>query len=251
MIKLLVLVLVGFVFYMLNRGYKSSDFQHIKVDGKQELKGNLKDHEAGLLVALMAKVAKADGNVSELEAEILSHTFSDISNHFEDSKKIREQLKDIYNKEKETFDNTIDICKKYLKLTKRDYNKRLKVLEYLLNLAFIDNDFSKAEFMITEDIANALEIKRADFESMIAGFEQFYANKQNSQKLSLEKAYETLGVSKDDDMGEIKKKYRQLVKQNHPDIVTGKGASQSIIDEATTKLQEINEAYELIKNNKK
>jgi len=251
MIKLLVLVLVGFVFYMLNRGYKSSDYQHIKVDGKQELKGNLEDHEAGLLVALMAKVAKADGNVSELEAEILSHTFSDISNHFEDSKKIRDQLKDIYNKEKETFDNTIDICKKYLKLTKRDYNKRLKVLEYLLNLAFIDNDFSKAEFMITEDIANALEIKRADFESMIAGFEQFYANKQNSQKLSLEKAYETLGVSKDDDMGEIKKKYRQLVKQNHPDIVTGTGASQSIIDEATKKLQEINEAYELIKNNKK
>ena len=50
------------------------------------------------LVALMSKVAKADGNVSELEAEILSHTFSDISNHFEDSENIREQLKAIYKK---------------------------------------------------------------------------------------------------------------------------------------------------------
>ncbi len=250
MIKLLILALVGFVFYMLTRGYKSSDFQHIKVDGKQTLKGNLEDHEAGLLVAMMAKVAKADGKVSELEAEILSHTFTDISNHFENSEEIREQLKAIYKKEMNSFDNTIDVAQRYLKLTKREYHKRLKVLEYLLNLAFIDNDFSKTEFMITEDIANAMEIKKADFEAMIAQFEQYYAQKQNTKQFSLEKAYEVLGATPADDMGTIKKKYRQLVKENHPDIITGQGASQSIIDEATKKLQEINEAYELIKNEK-
>lgn len=251
MIKLLVLVAVAVVFYLLNRGYKSSDFKYIKVEGKQPLKGNLEEHEAGLLIAMMAKVAKADGNVSELEAEILSHTFTDISNHFENSEEIREQLKVIYSKEKESFDNTVDVAKKYLKLTKRDYHKRIKVLEYLLNLAFIDGDFSKTEFMITEDIANALEIKKTDFEAMVGQFEQYYASKENNKQLSLEKAYETLGVTQNDDMAIIKKKYRQLVKENHPDIVTGQGAKQSIIDEATIKLQEINEAYELIKNNRK
>ena len=250
MIKLLVLALVGFVFYMLNRGYKSSDYQHIKVDGKQTLKGNLADHEAGLLVAMLAKVAKADGKVSELEAEILSHTFSDISNHFENSDDVREQLKSIYKQEMNTFDNTVGIAQKYLKLTKRDYSKRVKVMEYLLNLAFIDGDFSQAEFMITEDIANTLEIKRADFEAMIASFEQYYTQKQNSKELSLDKAYQVLNASKDEEMSAIKKKYRQLVKENHPDIITGQGASQSIIDEATTKLQEINEAYEIIKKDK-
>jgi len=247
MIKLLVVALVGFVFYMLTRSYKSSDFQHINMDKKQTLKGNLEEHEAGLLVAMMAKVAKADGKVSELEAEILSHTFTDISNHFENSNEVREQLKVIYKKEMNSFNNTIDVAKKYLELTKREYSKRLKVLEYLLNLAFIDNDFSQTEFMITEDIANAMEIKKADFEAMIAQFEHYYSQKQNSKQLSLEKAYEVLGVNSSDDMGIIKKKYRQLVKENHPDIVTGQGASQSIIDEATKKLQEINEAYEIIK----
>ena len=248
MIKLLILALVGFVFYMLNRGYKSSDFQNINRDKKQALQGDLAEHEAGLLVAMMAKVAKADGKVSELEAEILSHTFTDISSHFENSNDIREQLKAIYKKEMNSFDNTIKVAQKYLKLTQREYHKRLKVLEYLLNLAFIDNDFSQTEFMITEDIANAMEIKKSDFEAMIAQFEQYYAQKQNSKQLSLENAYEVLGVSSSDDMGTIKKKYRQLVKENHPDIITGQGASQSIIDEATKKLQEINEAYELIKN---
>ena len=251
MTQLLVVVAVGFLFYMLNRNYKSSDFQHIKVDGKQKFDGDLTEHEAGLLVAMMAKVAKADGEVSELEAEILSHTFTDISNHFENSSEIREQLKDIYKKEMKTFDNTVDVAKKYLKLTKRDYSKRLKVMEYLLNLAFIDNDFSKAEFMITEDIANNLEIKRADFETIIAQFEQFYAQKKDSKELSVQKACEVLGVELSDEMSTIKKKYRALVKQNHPDIITGQGAEQSIIDEATAKLQDINEAYELLKKEKK
>jgi DnaJ like chaperone protein len=235
---------------MLTRGYKSSDFQNIKVDGKQKLKGDLQDHEAGLLVSLMAKVAKADGKVSELEAELLSHTFTDISNHFEDSQNIREQLKSIYKEQMESFENTIDIAQRYFHLTKRDYQKRLKVLEYLLNLAFIDNDFSKTEFMITEDIANALQIKKSDFESMIAQFEHYYASKKQAHKLSIEKAYEVLEVNPNDDMATIKKQYRKLVKQNHPDIVTGQGASQSIIDEATEKLQQINEAYELIKKQK-
>lgn len=250
MIKLLVLLIVGFVFFMLNRNYRSSDFERIKVDGKQQLKGKLEDHEAGLLVALMAKVAKADGKVSELEAEILSHTFTDISNHFENSEAVREELKSIYKKEMSSFDNTVETAKKYLKLTKREYQKRLKVMEYLLNLAFIDNDFSKAEFMITEDIANALEIKREDFERLIASFEHFYASKQNKKELSLQKACEVLGVSQSDDFPTIKKAYRKLVKQNHPDIVAGSGAEQSIIDEATAKLQEINEAYELLKKEK-
>ncbi|BFU76801.1 DnaJ family molecular chaperone [Arcobacter sp. 15-2] len=250
MTELLILVIVGIVFYMLNRGYKSSDYQNIQVEGKQEFKGNLKDHEAGLLVAMLAKVAKADGNVSELEAEILSHTFTDIANHFKNTHDVRDQLKDIYKQEMNSFDNTIEIAQKYYNLTKNEYSKRLKVMEYLLNLAFIDNDFSKAEFMITEDIANALEIKKSDFESLIARFEQFYAQKQNSKELSLEKACEVLDVKITDDMKIIKKKYRELVKKNHPDIITGQGASQSIIDEATAKLQEINESYELIKKEK-
>lgn len=247
--KLSILIIVIIIFYLLTRGYKTNDYQNIKIDTKQKLRGSLEDHEAGLLVALMAKVAKADGKVCELEAEILSHTFTDISLSFEDSDNIKEELKAIYQKEKQSFENTITVSQKYLRLTKRDYIKRLKVMEYLLNLAFIDNDFSKTEFMITEDIANALEIKRADFENLIAQFEQYYAQKSNQKRLTLKKAYEILESNESDDFAGVKKRYRALVKKYHPDILMGKGEDQSIIDQATAKLQEINEAYELIKQN--
>lgn len=245
--NILLLLGVIFLFYLLTKGYKTSDYQHIKINTKQKLRGDLREHEAGLLVALMAKVAKADGKVCELEAELLSHTFTDISKVFENSEAVREELKAIYVREKESFENTLEVAKKYFELTKGDYTKRLKVLEYLLNLAFTDHEFSKTEFMITEDIANALEIKRADFEFLVAQFEQFYARKANEKKLTLTRAYEVLGLSEGVAFDVVKKEYRKLVREYHPDILMGQGKDQSIIDQATAKLQEINEAYELIK----
>ena len=251
MSNLILILIVGFIFYMLNRNYKSEDFQHIQTDKKQNFDGNLAEHEAGLLVAMLAKVAKADGRVSELEAELLSHTFTDIANHFENSQVIREELKSIYKKEMQTFDNTIEVAQKYLKLTKYEYKKRLQVMEYLLNLAFIDDDFSQTEFMILEDISNALEIKRSDFEALIKAFETFNAQQRDTKELTLKKAYEILGVKETDDFTTIKKQYRKLVKQNHPDIVAGQGKDQTIIEQATKKLQEINEAYEILKKEKK
>ena len=245
--EILILIAVVAIFVYLNKDYNSQDFQHIKVNVKQDLKGNLEDHEAGLLIALMAKVAKADGNVCELEAQILSHTFTDISMVFNNNEHIREKLKNIYNKEKESFDNTIDICEKYYKLTKNSYEKRIQVIQYLLNLAFIDGDFSSTERMIVEDIANAIKIKLNDFENLVNQFTQYHEAKQNNTKLSLQSAYDELEANESMDDKVLKKQYRSLVKKYHPDIVTGKGANKATIEEATKKLQNINEAYELIK----
>jgi DnaJ like chaperone protein len=73
---------------------------------------------------------------------------------------------------------------------------------------------------------------------------------KNHAAMSVDKAYETLEMPKDATDNELKKQYRKLVKKYHPDVVTGQGAEQSIIDEATNKLQEINEAYELIKKDR-
>lgn len=251
--EIALLIIVIIIFILLNKDYHKQDFRHIKINIKQKLEGELKEHEAGLLISLMAKVAKADGNVCELEAELLSNIFTDISLVFENDKEIRVQLKEIYSNEKASFNNTLEIAKKYLKLTKNDYSKRLKVIEYLLNLAFIDGEFSKTEYMIIEDISNAIEIKKDDLNMIIHYFEDSLKQKQTKIKMDLKKAYEVLGIDKvslNITNEELKKQYRKLVKQYHPDIITGEGANQTTIDEATNKLQEINEAYEIIKKSR-
>lgn len=244
--RFLLFIIVAIVFYFLTRNYKS-DAHNIHINTKQRFEGNLKDHEAGLIIAMMAKVAKADGRVCELEAELLSNTFTQLSSVFENQSEIREKLKEIYKQELENFENTLDVASKYFKLTRNDYNKRYATLEYLLNLAFIDNDFTNEEYMICEDISNALQINKMDFENLVTKFRNFYASKYNQQVDSLKKAYEILGCSQSDDISTIKTKYKKLVRQNHPDLLMGSGAEKSIIDKATQKLQEINEAYEVIK----
>lgn len=248
--ELIVLFVVIVVLFIIGKNYKTENFKNINLKQKENFSGDILSHEAGLLVALMAKVAKADGKIGELEAELLKHTFTDISAHFENDGEVRGRLKELYNIEKERYDNLIIICKRLLSLTKFDYNKRLKYMEYLLNLAFIDGDFSKAEQEITEDIAQALEIEQKDYFNLISNFESFYTQESNKKAFSLEKAYEILNSNASDDDSVLKKNYRNLVRMHHPDIITGRGAEQSIIDEATRKLQEINEAYELIKKSR-
>jgi DnaJ like chaperone protein len=242
-------IVIAYMIYTF-KNYNTEEFNKINQAKPMRFEGDLAEHEAGLLVALLAKVAKADGRVCELEAEVLKHTFHDIAINFINSDEVKEKLKAIYTKEKESFDNTITVSQKLLKLTKHEYRKRLKILEYLLNMAFIDRDFSKTEFMIIEDIANALEIQKSDLENLVAQFEQFYANQANFEVANLEKAYEILGSTKEEEFNTIKQKYRKLVKQHHPDIIKGQGGDENIIKEATAKLQEINEAYELIKKDK-
>ena len=248
--EIIVILVVIAILFFIGRNYKTEEFKNINLKRKDKFEGDLLNHEAGLLVALMAKVAKADGKVCELEAELLKHTFNDISSHFENSEEIRDKLKALYAKEKQSFDNMINICEKLYSLTKNDYNKRAKIMEYLLNLAFIDKEFSDTEKMITEDISNALKIRKEDFERLIETFKAFYTQQAASQAISLEKAYEVLESNINDDNATLKKNYRNLVKKHHPDIISGQGAAQNIIDEATKKLQEINEAYEIIKKDR-
>ena len=248
--EIVVLLVVIAILFFIGKNYKTEEFKNINLKTKDRFEGDLLHHEAGLLVALMAKVSKADGKVCELEAEVLKHTFNDISSHFENHEEIRGKLKTLYENEKHSFDNLIDICNKLYNLTKHEYHKRVKIMEYLLNLAFIDKDFSPTEKMITEDIANALKIKIEDFNNLINTFEAFYVQQASNKAISLEKAYEILESNPSDDAATLKKNYRSLVKKHHPDIISGQGATQNIIDEATKKLQEINEAYELIKKDK-
>ena len=248
--ELVVLAVVIVILIFIGKNYKTEEFKNINLKRKEIFQGDMLHHEAGLLVALMAKVSKADGQVCELEAEVLKLTFTDIAMHFENSDEVREKLKKLYEVEKNSFENLIEVCNRLYSLTKNDYAKRHKIMEYLLNLAFIDGDFSDAERMITEDIASALKIEIEDFDRLVQNFVSFYAQQASNNALSLEKAYEILESSPSDDAATIKKNYRNLVKKHHPDIISGQGAAQNIIDEATRKLQEINEAYELIKKDK-
>ncbi len=206
--------------------------------------------ELGLFVALVAKVAKADGRVHELEAELVGNMFGDISKAFGEShkEKVRDVLKEIFNREKEIVRNVDTLAAQLQSATRGDKQKRLMMLSFLINLAYIDGELSHAEENLIIKIAAFLEISSAEVEGIMQRFASAFGG--NPTQSSVSDAYETLGADRDDDMSVIKKKYRALVKKYHPDIMKAKGASEDYIKDATQKVQKINTAYEMVKKEK-
>ena len=90
--EFLVLIIVITILVFIGKNYKTEEFKNINLTKKEVFRGDILNHEAGLLVALLSKVAKADGKVGELEAELIKHTLTDISSHFQNSEELRERL---------------------------------------------------------------------------------------------------------------------------------------------------------------
>ncbi len=203
--------------------------------------------ELGLFVALVAKVAKADGRVHELEAELIGNMFSDISKAFGVShqEKVRGVLKEIFNREKEIIRNVDGLAAQLQSATRGDKQKRLMMITFLINLAYIDGELSHAEENLIIKIAAFLELSGAEVEGIMQRFASMMG--ANASQSSVSDAYDVLGASRDDDLDTIKKKYRALVKKYHPDIMKAKGASEEYVKDATQKVQKINTAYEMIK----
>ena len=120
---------------------------------------------------------------------------------------------------------------------------------FLIQLAFIDNGISEEENRVLQIIANALQIDSRIFETIKSRFENMNQNK--TQSISANEAYKILGVKQSDDMTTIKKQYRQLIRKYHPDIISSQEKDESYIEEATAKTQEINQAYQVIKELRK
>ncbi len=212
-------------------------------------KEHFRESELGLFIALVAKVAKADGRVDKLEAQLIGIMFDDISGIFPDKDKVRTILKEIFNEEKERDDDTKEIAQSLNKLLGRSKLKRNQFVEFLIQLAFVDNGISSDEDKVLREIVNELNITPDEYVAMISKFENMLKNQQ--QTMSIEEACKILGVKQSDDINVIKKTYRKLVRQYHPDIIKSQDKDEAYIEEATAKTQEINQAYDIIKEAKK
>lgn len=71
-----------------------------------------------------------------------------------------------------------------------------------------------------------------------------------SASLSIRDAYKVLGVEPTDDKAVVKRAYRRLMSQHHPDKLVSKGLPDEMIKLATDKTQHIQKAYERIREAK-
>lgn len=208
-----------------------------------------RESELGLFIALVAKVAKADGRVQELEAQLIGMMFDDICKIFDEQQKARTIMKEVFNEAKEKDDDTKRVAQALNIALGNSRIKRRHYIEFLVQLAFIDSGISSDEDKVLREIIYALNISQSEYEAIISKFENMKQGK--SESMDIKQAYEILGVKESDDMATIKKAYRNLIRKYHPDIISSQDKDDSYIEEATKKTQEINQAYQVIKEARK
>jgi len=244
--NLIIFAIIAFVFYKVFKSYSNyTNYSQEAFKNFSVTHESLKRSELGLFVALVAKVAKADGKVDALEAQLVGIMFDDISAVFPEPAKTKDILKDIFNQEKDRTDNTVDIAHALANALKHNKAQQQQFMGFLIQLAFIDGEVSKSEEEILSLIAEALEFDPNAYHAIFDQFEKMMKNIQ--PKANINDAYKLLGVHADDEMSVIKKAYRKLVREFHPDIIKSQGKSDEYMKEATVKTQEINQAYEMIK----
>ena len=250
MSTIIIILLVVGVFLYLSKGYKSyttnyqEQFKNFSVS-----KEAIEKSELGVFISLVAKVAKADGKVDALEAELVGNLFTDISRVFPEPEKTREIFKEIFNEQKEFNDNIEALAHNLKNLIARDQQKQIQMMGFLIQLAKNDGEMSRSEEEILITIAEAMEFDPNIYHNIFSQFEEMMKN-YTSPQTSLKDAYATLGVNENDSLESIKKAYRKLVREYHPDIIKAQGKDENYLKEATAKTQEINSAYEMIKKAK-
>ena len=136
-------------------------------------------------------------------------------------------------------------------------------LEIQIQAAFADGSLHPNEREVLYVIAEELGISRGQFDQflrMMQGGAQFGGGyqqqagggwQQQAQRgPTLEDACNVLGVKPTDDATTIKRAYRKLMGEHHPDKLVAKGLPPEMMEMAKQKAQEIQKAYELIKEQK-
>ena len=223
-------------------------FMNVQIGSNRKKQANV--DEAKFLVSLLAKVAKSDGRVSELEARLITQVLDDLSQKVSGVSGVREYLKEVYNSQKENVDNAYEAARNYKRAFNLNYDTCVARLTFFLNLAYIDGEFNKSEQDIIRNIAYGFGIDKETLDEIIYKFDSFYGSRfgADHDEISQENdAFEVLGLSKNASLDEVKARYKELVRQYHPDILMGRGESKEVIECSTKKLQEINEAYGRLK----
>ncbi|MBW6487743.1 DnaJ domain-containing protein [Sulfurimonas sp.] len=248
--NIVLFTILGLFFYWIFKSYsKYTDYSKEAFKNFSISKESIEHSDLGLFVALVAKVAKADGKVDALEAELVGIMFDDISAIFPEPQKTKDILKEIFNKQKDRFDNLEDIARTLGRAIKRDRAKQHQFMGFLIQLSFVDGEVSKSEEEILAVIAEAFEFDPNAYHAIFEQFEKMVHNIK--PKVNVGDAYKLLGVNESDDIDTIKKAYRKLIREYHPDIIKSQGRDDAYMQEATAKTQEINQAYEMIKAHKK
>ena len=201
---------------------------------QRQAQGNRNSFLFSLLV-LASYIIKADGKAmhSEMETvrQMLRQNFGD-----EAVSQGNDILARLFEEQKRQgwsqFKLTVSDCCSQIN-HQMDYSQRLQLLNFLVIIAQADGHVDPTEVAVLKECASWMGLSASEVDSML-----------NLGRDDLESAYKVLGVSPDATDDEVKRAYRKLALEHHPDKVAALG--EDVRKAAEKKFQEINAAKERI-----
>ncbi len=184
------------------------------------------------LIALAAKVAKADGLVTRDEVDVLDRFLRDELGLGTEDRRVAAR---IFNQARDSAVPASHFAAQIRRLF-APYPDRLRdLVALLLRIAHADGTFDPREEALIRSLAAELGLSEQDYRACLALFADTPAGPTA--------AYDILGVPPDADVDRIKAAYKRLVREYHPDVLQNKGLPDDFLEFAKQKLQRINAAY--------
>jgi len=213
---------------------------------------------------LMGRLAKSDGRVSESE---IAHAQKFMAQLGMEADRRREAIS-LFKKGNDPALDVDGVLNEFMKYCGQSANLRQLLMMYLLGAALADGSMHENEELLLRKIGMKLKMSAMAVERMIAmsraqqefaggagaggwsGGQQGYAGPMGSRVNPLDSAYAALGVKQSDTDAVVKRAYRKLMSENHPDKLIGQGVPEDMVRVATERSQEVQKAYDLIKKSR-
>ncbi len=208
--------------------------------------------------SVLGHVAKVDGRVSEQQIGLARNLMEEMDL----TPEMRRTAVRLFNEGKAPGFPLNEVLEQFRRECSRRQTLLQMFLEIQLQGAYVDGRMDPAEERLLRRMAGQLGFSALAFrqlERMVWAQQQFTgagadAGAQSRQRPlpksagpSLENAYAVLHVPPKASDAEVKKAYRRLLSQHHPDKLVSKGLPEEMMRLATRKTHEIKQAYEAVK----
>ena len=181
------------------------------------------------IIVLSAKMAKADGHVTRDEIDTFKSIFEIPENEIFNVGKL-------FNEARQDAKGYEPYAKQIGEMFIHDQAVCENLLGGLFQIALADGIIHPKELQFLQNVAFEFNLSDRDFERIASVYNE--ANDADP--------YQILGVNRNASNDQIKKSYRELSRENHPDTLMAKGMPQEFIDIANEKMANINAAYDQI-----
>ncbi|MFX4299963.1 TerB family tellurite resistance protein [Pseudosulfitobacter pseudonitzschiae] len=183
-------------------------------------------------IALAAKLAKADGQVTRDEVSMFRRIF-----HIpHEEHKNAARVYDLCRQDPQGFETYARKMNRVIGTGLEADILRRDVLDGLFHIAMADEEYHENEHAFLCEVADIFEIPETEFNRMMARHVPQY-----------EDPYVVLGVTENCSITEIRSAWRQLVKENHPDKLIAQGLPKEMIKLANARISDLNKAYETLR----